>query len=155
MGVTGSGKSTIGVALAESMQRQFIDADEFHSPASVAKMRSGLPLDDADRAPWLASLHDAIAGWLESRTNVVLACSALKHSYRQQLLVDSRVTLVYLRGSGELIARRLSHRHGHYMDPNLLPSQFAALEEPQDAVALDVAADVPDIVAQIRKALGI
>jgi gluconokinase len=155
MGVTGSGKSTIGVALAESMQWQFIDADEFHSPASVAKMRSGLPLDDADRAPWLASLHDAIAGWLESRTNVVLACSALKHSYRQQLLVDSRVTLVYLRGSGELIARRLSHRHGHYMDPNLLPSQFAALEEPQDAVALDVAADVPDIVAQIRKALGI
>ena len=155
MGVTGSGKTAIGLALAESTQWQFVDADEFHSAAKVAKMRAGIPLDDADRAPWLASLYHAIADWLESRTNVVLACSALKHSYREQLLVSPEVKLVYLRGSRELISQQLSQRHGHYMDPNLLPSQFAALEKPRDAVVVDEAADVPEIVAQIRTALGV
>jgi gluconokinase len=155
MGVTGSGKTTIGLALAESLQWQFVDADEFHSPANVAKMRAGLPLDDADRAPWLAALHDAIAGWLETPANVVLACSALKQAYRRQLLMDSKVKLVYLRGSRNLISKRLSQRHGHYMDPNLLASQFATLEEPHDTVVVDVEANVPDIVAQVRKSLGV
>jgi len=155
MGVTGSGKTTIGLALAELLQWQFVDADDFHPPANVAKMRAGIPLDDADRAPWLGSLHDAIAGWLETPANVVLACSALKQAYRQQMLVDSKVKLVYLRGGRELIAQRLSQRHGHYMDPNLLASQFAALEEPQDAVVVDVEVDVPEIVAQIRESLGV
>jgi gluconokinase len=155
MGVSGSGKTTIGVALAKSVQWQFVDADDFHPPANVAKMRAAIPLDDTDRAPWLASLQNAIAGWLEARSNVVLACSALKQSYRQQLPVDSKVKLVYLRGSRELISQRLSQRLGHYMDPNLLASQFATLEEPQDAVVVDVEANVPDIVAQIRTALGV
>src|ERR1019366_8264156 len=123
MGVTGSGKTTIGLALAESLQWQFVDADDFHSRANVVKMRTGIPLEDLDRAPWLVALHDAIAGWLETPTNVVLACSALKQSYRKQLLVDPDVKLVYLRGSRELISQRLSQRRGHYMDPNLLPSQ--------------------------------
>ena len=155
MGVAGSGKTTIGLALAELLQWQFVDADGFHPPANVAKMRAGIPLEDTDRAPWLASLQNAIAGWLEARSNVVLACSALKQSYRDQLLVSPDVKLVYLRGSRELIADRLTQRQGHYMDPNLLASQFATLEEPQDAVVVGVEADVPEIVALIRKALGV
>ena len=155
MGVAGSGKTTIGLALAELLQWQFVDADGFHPPANVAKMRAGIPLEDTDRAPWLASLQNAIAGWLEARSNVVLACSALKQSYRDQLLVSPDVKLVYLRGGRELIADRLTQRQGHYMDPNLLASQFATLEEPQDAVVVGVEADVPEIVALIRKTLGV
>ncbi len=118
-------------------------------------MRAGIPLDDNDRAPWLAALHAAIGNWLSSKSDVVLACSALKQAYRQQLMFSPTVRLVYLRGSRELIARRLSQRHGHYMDPDLLPSQFAALEEPVDAIVVDVDADVPDIVTRIRAALGL
>jgi|SRR5664279_1049478 len=155
MGVTGSGKTTIGQALAAALQWRFVDADAFHSTANVAKMRAAIPLDDADRLPWLTSLHDAIDGWLQAGTNVVLACSALKQTYREQLLVSRDVKLVYLRGSRELISQRLSQRHGHYMDPNLLPTQFATLEEPREAVVADVDAVVPDSVAHIRKALGI
>ena len=155
MGVTGSGKTTIGLALAASLQWRIVDADDFHSPSNVAKMRAGVPLDDADRLPWLTSLHDAIDGWLEAGTNVVLACSALKQSYREQLLVSPDVKLVYLRGSRELISQRLSQRHGHYMNSNLLASQFAALEEPRDAVVANIDRDVPDIVDHIRKALSI
>jgi gluconokinase len=155
MGVTGSGKTTVGVALAEALHWRFVDADDFHPPANVAKMRAGIPLDDNDRAPWLAALHAAIGNWLSSKSDVVLACSALKQAYRQQLMFSPTVRLVYLRGSRELIARRLSQRHGHYMDPDLLPSQFAALEEPVDAIVVDVDADVPDIVTRIRAALGL
>lgn len=155
MGVTGSGKTTIGKALAESLKWRFVDADDFHSPANVAKMRAGIPLDDADRAPWLASLHDAIAGWLQASTNVVLACSALKQAYRAQLLVNPEVRLVYLHGSRELISRRLSERHGHYMNPDLLDSQFATLEEPHDALVVEVDGPVAQTVDDIRKALGI
>jgi|SRR5580700_6050911 gluconokinase len=153
MGVTGSGKTTVGLALAESLGWQFVDADDYHPPANVAKMRAGIPLDDADRAPWLASLQDAIVGWLQSGTNVVLACSALKQAYREELLVNPQMKLVYLRGNPELISQRLSQRHGHYMDPKLLASQFATLEEPGGAVAVDIDTDVPEIVAAIRKAL--
>jgi gluconokinase len=153
MGVTGSGKTTVGLALAESLHWQFVDADDFHSPANVAKMRAGIPLDDADRAPWLASLHDAIRGWLQTGTNVVLACSALKQAYREELLVSPNVRLVYLRGNCDLIAHRLSLRHGHYMDPKLLASQFATLEEPDDAIAVNIETNVPEIIAAIRKTL--
>jgi len=101
MGVTGSGKTTVGHALAESLNWEFADADDFHSPANVAKMRTGIPLDDNDRAPWLASLRHAIAGWLRDGTDVVLACSALKQVYREELMVSPEVRLVYLRGSRE------------------------------------------------------
>ena len=153
MGVTGSGKTTIGLALAESLHWQFVDADDYHPAANIAKMRAGIPLDDADRAPWLASLHDAIVGWLQAGANIVLACSALKQVYREELLVDPEVRLVYLRGNPELISHRLLHRHGHYMDPELLASQFATLEEPDDAIAVDIDTDVPEIVTAIRKAL--
>ena len=154
MGVTGSGKTTIGQALAESLHWQFVDADDYHSPANVAKMKAGIPLGDSDRAPWLASLREAITDWLHEDTCVVLACSALKRSYRDQLLVSPEVRLVYLRGSPELIARRLSERHGHYMNPHLLASQFATLEEPQDALIVEPYASVPDCVTRIRTELG-
>src|SRR5277367_6439266 len=108
MGVTGSGKTAVGMALAEVLGWRFIDADDFHSPANVAKMRAGIPLNDDDRAPWLAALHVAIENWLRSKTDVVLACSALKQSYRDQLMFSPDVRLVYLHGSYELIAQRLS-----------------------------------------------
>jgi gluconokinase len=155
MGVTGSGKTTVGKALAESVHWQFADADDFHSPANISKMRAGIPLDDADRVPWLAALRMQIDNWLRAGTNAVLACSALKHAYREQLVASSEVRVVYLRGSRELIAKRLKERHGHYMDPNLLPSQFATLEEPRDALAVDVDASVDEIVGRIRTVLNL
>ena len=155
MGVTGSGKTTIGRALAESLKWQFADADDFHPPSNVAKMHAGIPLDDADRAPWLAVLQAKISAWLLAANDTVLACSALKQTYRNQLMISPDVKLVYLRGSRDLIAQRLWLRHNHYMDPSLLPSQFAALEEPMDALSIDVDAPVPEIVTHIRSALGL
>jgi gluconokinase len=155
MGVTGSGKTTVGRALAESLRWQFIDADDFHPPSNVAKMRAGIPLDDADRAPWLAALRTHIVGWLSSEANVVLACSALKQAYRDEVVVSPDVRLVYLRGSSQLITARLRERHGHYMDPNLLSSQFATLEEPRDALVVDVDTSVDEIVKQIRKGVRV
>jgi gluconokinase len=155
MGVTGSGKTTVGQALAESLRWQFIDADDFHPPSNVAKMRAGIPLDDADRAPWLAALRTHIVGWLSSEANVVLACSALKQAYRDEVVVSPDVRLVYLRGSSQLITARLRERHGHYMDPNLLSSQFATLEEPRDALVVDVDTSVDEIVKQIRKGVRV
>ena len=155
MGVTGSGKTTVGRALAESLRWQFIDADDFHPPSNVAKMRAGIPLDDADRAPWLAALRTHIVGWLSSEANVVLACSALKQAYRDEVVVSPDVRLVYLRGSSQLITARLRERHGHYMDRNLLSSQFATLEEPRDAIVVEVDASVDEIVKQIQKGVGV
>lgn len=153
MGVTGSGKTTIGRALADALNWRFVDADDFHPPANVAKMRAGIPLEDSDRAPWLAALHAKISDWLRTGSDTILACSALKQAYRDQLMCDPGVALVYLRGSRELIAQRLSERRDHYMDPDLLPSQFAALEEPATGLVVDVSATVPEIVAKIRSSL--
>jgi gluconokinase len=155
MGVTGSGKTRVGLALAESLHWRFVDADDYHPPANVAKMRVGIPLDDADREPWLTALHDAITRWLGTGSNVVLACSALKQSYRQRLSVDPQVKLVYLKGPQKLIAGRLAERHGHYMNPGLLASQFATLEEPENALTVTVDASVPEIVTRIHAGLGI
>lgn len=155
MGVTGSGKTTVGLALAQSLGWQFVDADDFHSPANIAKMRAGIALDDSDRTPWLAVLHTAIVGWLQAGASVVLACSALKQVYREQLVVSPEVRLVYLRGEPEAISRRLSERPGHYMNPDLLASQFATLEEPHDAAVVDINATVSKIVAEIRGALAV
>jgi len=155
MGGTGAGKTTVGRALAESLRWQFIEADDFHPPSNVAKMRAGIPLNDADRAPWLAALRTHIVGWLNSEANVVLACSALKQAYRDEVVVSPDVRLVYLRGSSQLITARLRERHGHCMDPNLLSSQFATLEEPRDALVVDVDASVDEMVKQIRKGVGV
>lgn len=153
MGVTGSGKTTVGQALAEGLGWQFADADDFHPQTNVAKMRAGIPLDDADRAPWLAALRKRIEEWVGARTDVVLACSALKQAYRDELVVGPEVRVVYLQGDSELIAERLKARHGHYMEPDLLPSQFATLEEPKDALAVNVDSSVAEIVGRIRKSL--
>ena len=154
MGVSGVGKTTIGQQLARELKWPFADADEFHSEANVAKMREGIPLDDTDRAPWLQSLHDAIANWIAAGKSVVLACSALKAAYRQQLLVGPEVKVVYLHGDFDLVAQRLSTRHGHYMNPGLLHSQFDTLEAPADAISVDISGTVPEIVADIRTAIG-
>jgi len=155
MGVTGSGKTTVGHALAAELGWKFADADDFHPAANVAKMRAGIPLEDADRTPWLHALQDAIVDWLSHGDSVVLACSALKASYRNLLRVSTDVKVVYLRGSFELIQHRLAERHGHYMNPTLLQSQFDTLEEPTDATIIDADVPVPQIVSAIRTDFGV
>jgi gluconokinase len=159
MGVTGAGKTTVGRALAESLGWTFRDADDFHPAANVEKMRAGAPLDDADRAPWLASLHDLVARLVASRAHGVLACSALKQSYREALLPAGAprgaVAFVQLDVAPSLAERRLTERRGHYMPASLVASQFAALEEPRDALRMDAALPVSELVAQVRRALGV
>jgi gluconokinase len=155
MGVSGSGKTTIGRLLAEELGWRYYEADDYHSSANVEKMRNGMPLNDADRRPWLEAIRDLIGGCLERNENAVLACSALKESYRKFLLIDERVVLIYLKGDYEIIQRRLSHRRGHYMSPSLLGSQFDALEEPTTAIYVDVSSSPRDIVKNIRSRLGL
>ncbi|WP_341528707.1 gluconokinase [Nostoc sp. UHCC 0302] len=156
MGVSGSGKTTIGLLLADSLNWEFKDADAFHSPANIEKMQRGIPLSDADRMPWLQDLQRAIAQWLHDNKNVVLACSALKASYRQFLVLDSeRIKIVYLKGSFEVIQKRLQERHNHFMTEKLLNSQFDTLEEPSDAIPVDVSEPPETIVKHLRTFLGI
>ncbi|NIA24471.1 MAG: AAA family ATPase [Gammaproteobacteria bacterium] len=146
MGVAGSGKTTIGRAVAAVLGWTFYDGDDHHPPGNVAKMASGVPLTDEDRAPWLASLHDLISDSLRRGEPVVVACSALKAAYRDQLLEGTDAMVVYLRGDRHLIRHRMENRHGHYMDPGMLDSQLDALEEPDKAVVFDVAGSVDTIV---------
>jgi gluconokinase len=153
MGVTGSGKTTIGVLLARRLGWEFVDADSFHSSTNVEKIRHGIPLDDADRAPWLKSLRDAMEGWAAEPKGVVLACSALKKSYRDELCIGGETRFVYLKGSYDLIYQRLRQRHGHFASESILASQFAALEEPDDAVTVDIDHLEDDIVAEIMRRL--
>jgi gluconokinase len=151
MGVSGSGKTTIGERLAATLGARFLDADDFHPPENVAKMAAGTPLTDEDRAPWLARLNEALRG----ETNAVLACSALKENYRKTLgegLRDFRV--VHLKGGYDFIHARLAARKHRYMPASLLQSQFAALEAPGDAIEVNVADDVEACVAKIAKALA-
>jgi gluconokinase len=156
MGVSGSGKTTIGKLLADSLGWEFSDADSFHSLENVDKMRRGIPLTEADRMPWLQDLQTAIKHWSQENKNVVLACSALKDSYRQFLLSDSEgIKLVYLKGPYELIQMRLQERSNHYMSEKLLNSQFNTLEEPLDAISMDVAQPPQIIVQNIKTALKI
>jgi gluconokinase len=155
MGPAGSGTTTIGDLLAAQLGWEFSDGDSFHSMANIEKMSHGIPLTDADRLPWLNSIRDAIAQWLAQHKSVVLACSALKRSYRDLLQVSPEVKLVYLKGSFELLRQRLHARKGHYATEQLLNSQFADLEEPTDAMVVDVAPPPEEIVAQIRAHLGL
>lgn len=155
MGVTGSGKTTIGRLLSEELKWKYYDADDFHPPANVKKMKDGIPLNDEDRRPWLESLNRLIRDCLDRGENAVLGCSALKESYREVLLVDERVRLVYLKGDYETIQRRLSKRQGHFMNPELLDSQFETLEEPEGDVRVDVSLTPPEIVESIRGDLGV
>jgi len=152
MGVTGAGKTTVGRLLATDLGYEFIDADDYHPPANVAKMRAGEPLTDDDRWPWLERLNEVLRG----RAAAVVACSALKEAYRTVLmrgLPDAR--LVYLRGTKAAIAARLAERRGHYMNPALLDSQFATLEEPRDAIVVDVDQAPEVIAASIRARLRV
>jgi len=145
MGVSGCGKSTVGALLAERMGAEFLDADDFHPPENVAKMAAGAPLDDADRAPWLARLNAE----LRRRRHSVLACSALKETYREALRHGVDCRFVHLRGGFELIQARLAARRHRYMPASLLESQFAALEPPAGAIEVDVAAPPAECVAAI------
>jgi gluconokinase len=150
MGVSGCGKSTIGKALASKLGWDFYDADDLHPPENVLKMASGIPLDDSDRAPWLAALHDLIATSFKAGRPGVLACSALKEPYRKQLMEGNEgVQLIYLKGSYDLIWSRMEKRTDHYMKPHMLRSQFEALEEPSNALVVDISMSVDDIVQEI------
>jgi gluconokinase len=155
MGPTGSGKTTIGSLLAQQLGWDFVDADQFHSAANKEKMHQGIPLTDADRAPWLAAIHQQIEQWIAEKRNVVLACSALKQSYRDLLWRSGDIKLVYLKGSYELIAQRLLTRHGHFADEHILAGQFADLEEPADAITVDISAPPEKIVEEICRRLGL
>ena len=155
MGVSGSGKTTIGRGLADALGWKFYDGDDFHPRANVAKMARGEPLDDDDRAPWLESLRDLIRSCLARGESAVLACSALKRSYREYLLIDENVGLVYLKGDYELIEERLEGRRGHYMKPKMLDSQFAALEEPERGLTVDISLPPEKIIETIRSRFGV
>ncbi len=156
MGVSGSGKSSVGELLAKSLHWEFSDGDSFHPSANVDKMRHGIPLTDADRMPWLKDIQAAIKHWLQENKNCVLVCSALKESYRQMLLVDhEQMKLVYLKGSFELIKQRLQERSHHYMPLELLQSQFDTLEEPTDAIKVDISEPPEVLVQKIMASLGI
>jgi gluconokinase len=155
MGVAGSGKTTVGRLLAEQTRAAFYDADDFHPRANVEKMRDGVPLTDEDRVPWLEALRALVSSCLERGERAVLACSALKEEYRERLHVDERVKFVYLKGDYELIEGRLRSRSGHFMKPQMLDSQFAALEEPRQALQVDVAAPPAEIVETIKDRLGL
>lgn len=156
MGVTGTGKTTVGEALAKRTGWPFADADDFHSAGNRAKMHAGIPLTDQDRGPWLRSLHDQIAAWLRDAVSGILACSALKESYRAKLIEGTppgSVRFVFLTGPETLIRQRMESRYGHYMPESLLPSQLATLEPPRDAIEISIAQTVPAMVDRILSAL--
>ncbi len=158
MGVAGAGKTTVGERLAERLGWAFLEGDRLHPPENVAKMASGHPLTDADRGPWLAAIARAIDGWLARGAHGVVTCSALKRDYRRRIIGERRgVRLVFLNGSRELIATRMTARRGHFMPPSLVDSQFATLEPPgPDENPITVAIDQPveRIVEQIAAVLA-
>jgi gluconokinase len=154
MGVAGSGKTTIGQSLANALGWPFFDADDCHFKSSIEKMASGNPLTDKDRLPWLESLHLLIQGELAKNHSLVMACSALKANYRNILRSgSSQIRFVYLKGNFEMISSRLRSRSHPYMHSEMLPSQFEALEDPEDAIVIDAALPVAEIVLKIRETL--
>lgn len=157
MGVSGSGKTTVGRLLAEQIGWHFADADDFHSEDNRDRLARGIPLTDEDRRPWLDALRSAIASWVAQGRLMVLACSALKAAYRSYLVHgwEQVVRLVYLKGDADLIARRLADRTGHFMHQDLLASQFETLEEPGDALTVAIDESPDRIVAVIRSHLGL
>ena len=168
MGPSGSGKTTVGRALAAALDWPFHDGDDYHPPANIARMQAGLPLGDAERAPWLAALAALVAGTEARGASAVVACSALRQAYRRTLVAGvpearraDQVRFVYLEASAALLADRLARRPAHFFDPALLPSQLSALEppaaddEPAPAVTVDAAAAPAALVGTIRATLGV
>ena len=157
MGVSGSGKSTVGKLLAQHLGWEFYDADDFHPPGNIEKMSRGIALNDRDRQPWLERLHEAIENWLKSDFPVVLACSALKSRYRQILVGNNgdRIEWVYLKGSFERLSQRLRDRQHHFMTVALLQSQFDTLEDPENALWLNISHSPEELVGQILERLTI
>lgn len=154
IGVSGSGKSTVGRRLSRELNCKFYEGDNYHSTTNKAKMRDGIPLTDADRWPWLATIRHLMSTVLAEGNDAVVACSALAQSYRDYLRQPG-VQFVYLKGDFELFRERLRHRRGHFFDPALLASQFEALEEPRGALVVDVAKSPAAIVREIRERLAL
>lgn len=155
MGVSGSGKTTIGKQLADSLNWQFYDADDFHSAKNIEKMQAAIPLEDSDnRIPWLQTIADAFAKWLKENQNIIMACSALKESYRQLLLIDrENIKFIYLKGSFKLIQKRLKKRENHFMSERLLKNQFDVFEEPYGIPTVDISKQPEEIVQLIAEIL--
>jgi gluconokinase len=158
MGVSGTGKTTIGVRVAARLGLPFLDADDLHSPASVRKMRAGMPLTDADRGPWLEAVAAEVAGASAANRGIVVACSALKRAYRDLLRAAApTLRVVQLTGSPSLVRRRLEARTGHFMPPSLLDSQLAALEPPtgdEHPLVVDIGTPPDELAATIVERLS-
>ena len=158
MGPAGSGKTTVGELLAAQLSWEFADGDDFHPPANIAKMSQGIPLTDGDRLPWLQSIRDAMRQWQAQGKSAVVACSALKRTYRDLLGISTNakgIKLVYLKGSYDLLLERLHSRKGHYMKEQMLTSQLADLEEPTGAITIGISKSPEQIVSAIRESLGL
>jgi carbohydrate kinase (thermoresistant glucokinase family) len=149
VGATGAGKTTVGKLLAQRLNWHFLDADDFHSTANREKMHRGIPLTDADRAPWLVAIHDELMRRKSLNENIVLACSALKQNYRDALSAGLGLQIVYLRATESQLRHNLSGRTDHFAGENLISSQLATLEEPSDALVEDVSHSPDQIVADI------
>lgn len=156
MGASGCGKTAVGSGLAERYGFSFIDGDDLHPTENVRKMAAGVPLTDKDRRPWLEEVRRVLEAHSEAGTSAVVACSALKQSYRR-LLLDGLpdVKLVYLRGTRETLRQRLANRAGHFFDPALLDSQLETLEEPVGAAVVDVGVDLPSVIGAVESATGL
>ena len=155
MGVTGSGKTTVGKLLSQRMGWVFLDADDFHSSANREKMHRGIPLSDADRTPWLDAIHDELLRRNGDGENIVLACSALKQEYRDVLGANLNLKIVYLRGSVAQLHHNLATRKNHFAGEDLVPSQLATLEEPSGAIIEDISHTPEEIVDDIRTRLNL
>lgn len=155
MGVAGSGKTTIGIMLAEQLGWKFVDGDDLHPATNKEKMLRGIPLTDEDRQPWLVSIRRTVQDFESKDESVIVACSALKQVYRDILNSGTNISWIYLRGTRELIRDRLEQRSGHFMKSILLESQLQALEEPEDAMVVDIDPSPSEIVKEIRSGLGL
>lgn len=156
MGVAGAGKTAVGARLAKRLDWPFVDGDDLHPPGNIGKMASGEPLTDEDRLPWLRRVRDVIVDYAASGRSAIVACSALRKSYRR-LLRESRaeIRFVYLRATQSVLERRLSERRGHFFDPALLASQLDSLEEPERALVVDADGDLDTVVGEVASGLGL
>ncbi len=153
MGVSGCGKTTIGKMLSAKLNWKYFEGDEYHPQENIEKMKNGIPLNDSDRKPWLLKLQYIINDALSKKVNIIITCSSLKESYRKILKVSNEVRFIYLKGSYSLIEKRMNERKDHFMKPGMLKSQFDALEEPTDAIIVDIDNSSENILIQILSKL--